>query len=522
MTTNQLSRRRFLQGMGLAATSVVLAACAPPAAPQSTSSSGAPAAETPEIWLALTNPCPAGGNPDITNGVQQYVLDQTGILVNTNILPPGGAATEKLNLMLASGSQALDLFTGNWPDFKGITLPLDELLEQHGTDILAGHSDLDWKMMKDFEGTTWGYPRLGLMGHTHFPFFRSDWLAEAGLNQPETWDEMEAAFTAMKANHPDAVIAGMGRTNTMMNTLGAFTEHGFSRWIDPADDMLKPAELQPGYEEWLAKMNEWYSNGWLLQEDYASPDYRAVLKTLNVGVWLGWYSRMTIWWDQIRRDAGYETEDYALSLRLTGPMGLSKTNNAGSNSAYMIPRKSKHPDAVIRYVNWSYEGRGEDVTNYLVTWWGVPGKDWEWVDKENKIARLITAQNTACEEKYSGDYNIALGLGPELWATAVKQELPDGSIEWNRHQQHIYTYTHQLDNGKLPVDYDVPYDRSLIRDNFAGEADFDRVMEEESIKFITGARPMSEWGDFQAQLEQAGLDKWSEQYTQQYRLYHPA
>ena len=158
--------------------------------------------------------------------------------------------------MLASGTQPLDLFVGNWPDFKGVTLPLDDLLEVDGADILAGHSDLDWRMMKDFEGTTWGYPRLGLMGHTHFPFFRSDWLAEAGLDVPDSWDGMEHAFEAMRENHSEAVIVAMGRNHLMYNTLGAFTEHGLSRWIDPADNMLKPAELQEGYQDWLAKMNE--------------------------------------------------------------------------------------------------------------------------------------------------------------------------------------------------------------------------------------------------------------------------
>ena len=128
--------------------------------------------ETPEIWFAFSNPCPGGGDPERTNAVRDLIFEETGVLVNSSILPPGSAATEKLNLLLASGTQPLDLFVGNWPDFKGVTLPLDDLLEVDGADILAGHSDLDWRMMKDFEGTTWGYPRLGLMGHTHFPFFR--------------------------------------------------------------------------------------------------------------------------------------------------------------------------------------------------------------------------------------------------------------------------------------------------------------------------------------------------------------
>jgi ABC-type glycerol-3-phosphate transport system substrate-binding protein len=519
VTSNQLTRRQMLQGMGVVATGAVLAACAPPVAPDAAGDGGA--METPEVWFAFTNPCPGGGDPERTNAVRDLIFEETGVMVNSNILPPGGAATEKLNLLLASGTQPLDLFVGNWPDFKGVTLPLDDLLEVDGADILAGHSDLDWRMMKDFEGTIWGYPRLGLMGHTHFPFFRSDWLAEAGLDLPDTWDGMEEAYLAMRGNNPEAIITTMGRRHLMYNTLGAFTDHGYSRWVDPADNMLKPPELQEGYPDWLAKMNQWWEDGWLQQESFANPDYRSMLKTLTIGLWLGWYSRITGWWSDIRRDAGYVEEDYVPSLKIVGPSGIAKTNNAGSNNAYMIGRKSKHPDAVIKYVDWIYSGGPDDVTNYLIASWGIPGEDWEWVDKTEKIARQFSAGSSVCEEKYSRDYQITLGLGPETWATAVKIEQDDGSIFWNRHWKHINTYWNQYDGGRMPVDFDVPYDRTAIRDSFPGEVDLERFLDEESIKFISGARPLSEWSSFVDDLNGAGLDRWSELYTEQYRLYHP-
>ncbi len=520
MTRQKLNRRQLLQGMGLAATGAALAACVPAGAPAAMGEDGE--MEPPDIWVATSTPCPGGGNPERTAAVRDHLLELTGVRVNAYLLPPGGARTEKLNLLIASGTEPLDVFEGAWPDFKGIVHPLDDLLEAGGQDILAGHSDLDWKMMKDFEGTTWGYPRLGLMGHTHFPYFRSDWLAEAGLDVPDTWDGMEDAYLAMRGNNPEAIITTMGRRHLMYNTLGAFTNHGYSRWIDPADNMLKPPELQEGYPDWLARMNQWWEDGWLQQESFANPDYRSMLKTLTIGLWLGWYSRITGWWSDIRRDAGYVEEDYVLSLKIVGPSGIAKTNNAGSNTAYMIARKSEHPEAVIKYVNWLYSGGPDDVTNYLIASWGIPGEDWEWVDQEAKIARQFSAASPVCEEKYSRDYQITLGLGPETWATAVQIEQEDGSYFWNRHWKHINTYWNQYDGGRMPVDFDVPYDRTSIRDQFPGEVDLERFIDEESIKFISGARPLSEWSDFVGDLQGAGLDRWSELYTQQFRLYHPA
>jgi hypothetical protein len=42
-----------------------------------------------------------------------------------------------------------------------------------------------------------------------------------------------------------------------------------------------------------------------------------------------------------------------------------------------------------------------------------------------------------------------------------------------------------------------------------------------TIKFITGVRPLSEWGDFIDTLYQAGLNDWMDAHTEQYLALHP-
>ena len=98
-TQSSPTRRQFLQGVGMVATGAVIAACAPPVAAPAGDGG---AMETPEIWFGTTNPCPGGGNPERTDAVRQLILEETGVLVNTNILPPGAAATEKFYIVMAS------------------------------------------------------------------------------------------------------------------------------------------------------------------------------------------------------------------------------------------------------------------------------------------------------------------------------------------------------------------------------------------------------------------------------------
>jgi ABC-type glycerol-3-phosphate transport system substrate-binding protein len=522
MPAPHLSRRILLKGLGLAATSLTLAACVSP--PPSPKSPEQPPAATPkiapptEIWVFLSQPaCPGGANADENEAVRRTILDATGVKVNTILTASTASAGEKLNLLLAAGSQQLDLFEGNWPDFKPALQPLDAVLKQFGPNILRMNAETTWKRMKDWDGVTWGYPRLGLMGMTHFPYFRTDWLAEAGLKLPETWAQLEAVIAAFKKRHPESVVAANGRLNLMMNTLGAFVETGCGNWRDGAGGQIKPVETHPGYRDWVVKMNEWWRQGWWQRETFANPDFRAMLKTLTIGVWLGWYSRITVWWEGIRQEAKYEKEDYDFSLALTGPQGLAKTNNPGGNEAYMIPRKSRAADAVIRYVDWVYQGLPDDPTHALIVLTGIEGQDWEWVDRRQRIWRSLVPATAQCENKYAGDYYQAKGMGTELSLSASVG--PDGQV--SRQGDHILKYAQRFDTGKMPFDYDVPYDTTLIMKQFPGLSDFNRVLEEESIKLITGVRPLTEWDTFQREIGAAGLKEWSQHHTEQYKRYHP-
>ena len=118
MSDRTLSRRRFLQGMGVAATGAVMAACAPPPAQQA-SGDMAETAETPEVWVFVVSGCATGGNAEKTKAVQDIILEESGVLVQNYLSAHGTASTEKLNLLIASGTQPLDLFEGSWPDFQG-------------------------------------------------------------------------------------------------------------------------------------------------------------------------------------------------------------------------------------------------------------------------------------------------------------------------------------------------------------------------------------------------------------------
>lgn len=528
--SHRVSRRRFLQGGMAALGALSLTACGgtptptatavpkpaattAPAAPPPTATLGA----APKIYRWYGQPlCGVdGSNPERLAAVQKLIKDQTNVEMHSINAPPAGQAyDEKLNLLLASKSEPIDVFEGDWSLFTDSIIPLDDLLQKHGQNILRMNPKESWATMKDSKGVTWGYPRLGVMGHTHMDWFRTDWLQEVGMQMPQTWDEMEATITAFRKAHPDSVVLTSSLGDLERCTLGAFTDYGVSNWVDPTDKMLKPPRLQPGYSDWVAKMADWWKKGWWQKETFANPDIRAILKTLNVGCYLGWYSRITIWWEQIRTEAKWTKEDYGFPKTIKGPKGLLRTNNAGSTSAYMITKKCKDPAAAIRVVDWIYSGLPTNPLNLYTSRHGIVGTDWNWADSAKTQCKVLIGD---CGKKYAADFYMAGGMGTEPYLKVVDA---NGNIE--RQTAHVIAYWNDYANGRMPIDADVAYDMVKIRSQFPGLVDFQRLMDEEVIKFITGQRPMTDWNNFLSQVKAAGLDQCSKAYTEQYRLYHPS
>ena len=114
---------------------------------------GAAAEELPEVWIwptmALTDP--NGSNPDKLAEMQQYIAERVGVMPNAYV-PPAKDGRTKLNLILGSANQRLDVFQGNWGDYKEVALPINDLLDQYGPNVKRAFSAEQWAGVTDSEG----------------------------------------------------------------------------------------------------------------------------------------------------------------------------------------------------------------------------------------------------------------------------------------------------------------------------------------------------------------------------------
>lgn len=462
----------------------------------------------PKIYIyqntGALNAKPEGSVPDKLEEMKKMYIDKLGI-EPIAIVPPQGAdaAKEKLNLLLGSKDE-VDTFQGKWDDYasKGAILPLNDLLDKYGQDIKNAWPKEAWEYMTDKDGKIWGIPRG--MPATHYPIWiRTDWLKKLNLEVPKTLDELEVVLKAFKEKDPDGngkddTIPMMTDLNGIKNAiLGGYTEHGNSNWLDPADGKIKPMELAPGFKDFVAKMADWYQKGYIYKESFAKFDPLELLKTNRVGTSSMWYSRITLLFPQIKPNLPADA-NYEMIRGITGPKGKIMTASPGNTDSIVITKKSKNPEAVMKFINDQYKDIPTNALN------AAYGTNWEFVGNSKFDVQLKNKDLT-----YAGEFWLSL-------ATPIETKFAFQDPIKKMHADYLNKELLKLEVAKSQFDATIMYDKKALTDNVPTLSDIERLRTEELTKFVTGARPIAEFDKFIDQLNKAGLDKWIAEYTKQY------
>ncbi len=429
--------------------------------------------------------------------VHQAILDATGVDVQV-IVPVTGTETERLNLLLGSNTQ-IDLFWGNWQTYKDIAMPLNDLLENYGQDILARIDDATWKVVTDSDGTIYGIPRNYNMT-PYATWIRTDWMEEQGLEWPTTIDEYTEVLRAMKVAYPDAwpLVTGPQLYRTLYCFLGGFVDGGYGNWLDESDGLLKPYYLADGYKDFLTWMNMLYTEGLMYPESFTvdTTTIREQLKQNKAASMATWYSSITLQTPYLQQN--YPDADYDWIKGFSGDAGLCETAYAAAANALIIPKTAKNAEAMMKVLNWTLA----DKTNFMIGDYGIEGVNWQWADEENGVFDVLSTD-------YIGEY--VMGEGP-----MDKTIMPNNAMQL-KHYEYIHNESWHIEYAKMPYDFGVLYDETAFVDNVPTYSDLLRLVEEESIHFIMGERDLSEYDDFIQELYDMGVEDYITELNAQYQ-----
>jgi ABC-type glycerol-3-phosphate transport system substrate-binding protein len=110
------------------------------------------------------------------------------------------------------GGEVVDIIINTWPAFRaelndaGLLRPIDEEWESYDWDSKLSDS---WRKLGMIDGETYGMTFT--YGDRSGIWYKTEHLAKAGIDTPETWDEFLASFDKLKAAGYDVPIAMPGK-----------------------------------------------------------------------------------------------------------------------------------------------------------------------------------------------------------------------------------------------------------------------------------------------------------------------
>lgn len=501
----------------------------------------ASAAEEPETLAPLSYPVSDGSTtltywyayppfvPNFLDDVSNKEIYQAiNKAVGVNIKVVGYSlvnANEQFQLMVASGDYT-DIIYSFGSNYSGsiegavedeIITNLAPYLEEYAPDYtnyiltdeevnLAVHTDA-------------GYvPAFASIGNENVSvnggqIIRTDFLDAVGKDMPTTYDELEDVLTAFKdeLNIPSPYWSNPAGYVVEM-TAGYGVYPGF--YVE--DGQVKYGFYEKGYFDYLTMMNRWYENG-LLYADFAAqqnqlqfPDSSLVTNN-QVGVWFNSLNEMTSYTPETATDPNFAITGMPILTKEKGETTHFCTafSRVSVNSGNFISTNCKDLELAMAWCNYWYTDKGTLLANY-----GIEGESYEMVDGKPQFTDLVTnnpdmafdiAISVYCEFNGGGYY--VLNEKTDSNYTEVQLQARKNWLE-NSDGANVYPSYAALNAEESAV-----YGAKI--------GDVDTYVEEMTLKYITGAEPLTDesFQTYQATLDGFGMQDCIRVYQSAYDRY---
>lgn len=471
-------------------------------------------------WFSLNG---AGGSLNYDAGmeaIQAKILEDTGINCKIHLISSDSFDTSMLAMKVAAGE--LDLISSNmsWNDWqtyiqKGILLPLDDLLNEYGSNIYEQIDSKLWDAYK-VNGTTYVIPVQAPCPFYCSTWVRMDLLEKYGFEVPNTVSELFDAISTVVANEPDLVGYTGGHISWYFNS-GALQYHP----VDAEGNMTHmnadgtamanyfPTSTgqcfwfdDPNMVEYLEKVAEWYASGTLDPEMFTTTfDHANSLINQGRVIAMGQGGAQ-------RRDENPEEKWVNLS-NLVNDFNGGATTWAYSYEVGMhigIVSTTKYAEEMVKVVDWLCASE----ENWLLSNYGVEGVDWNWEEREDGTTYI---QRTKTE-----DNNHTFSGGPGGIISNIRADFQDSISKGYENAEATYedskrymgapeTLTWYNDDAFISYQ---PIDSTVV-------ADLTTIADEMLTKIVTGEIGAAE-GVEQClkMLKSAGYDEWYENQNRQY------
>lgn len=440
--------------------------------------------------------------------VRKAIFEKTNIdieLVNT------GADTNKINLMIAAGEHfdmCYDSVYGAGLELprlvkEGVLRPLDDLLQANAPDALTKIDPRTWKYVQ-YEGKTYGFP--GEQPKNQFALlYRKDWLDADGLKVPATIEEWEIVAKDFKEKHNDPGYTVLGAYYLEQGFLGSFVPTGAGNFLD-TDGKIKIYYMHKNFKDYLAKMQDWYTKGYINKEFATMKTDQAMnlLNTAKVGLSLSWADpaglaeqaknvdpKAEYFWGP-PLDNGTEKGVYTYTSQIYDWVGV--TNDC------------KNPDIALKYLNWSCT----TTEGFELSMMGEEGTDWILNKRDGDRVYVNINDKLSKENVYPGGFLNGMLNGPWVDTLYINYFLGTSSN----------TYASDTNNYEIAVNPDsgLLFDTNTMSRSKDNAPEIAVKMEEARYQIIMGQKPVEYWDEMLKKYEE-GINNIVEDMTDQYNAW---
>lgn len=461
----------------------------------------------------------------------QEIMKETGVKVDFQSPAAGTDANEQFNLLIASGKLP-DIISWHWDALPGgiskyiqsdTIIKLNDLLQDNGKNYTAAldkypeikkEATLDDGIIPAFYRLDPDQRRLAYAGFG----LRGDWLKKLNLTAPATMDDWHKVLTAFKTQDPNGNgkadeipwVQTKGPGPTYVNFASAYgILDGMYKDLDTGKVKFGP--IDPGYKDFITTMAQWYKEG-LIDPDFATSDANAfnakIQNSIGGATYFGGIGGAV---GGNITTARAQTPDFTL-VGVNNPKGSdgkshSSTGNIVSNvsGGCAITSSCKYPAAAAKFLDYYYSEKGQ-----LLTSWGIEGESYTSVNGKNTFTDAImhdpngkAPQAAASHYCFATVASASRVMEYEPWAqlTLIMPEQKQCSDTWSKDDAALLI-------PPLQFTTDESSQLSDIMNNV------NTYQQEEELKFILGAEPLSNLDSFVEKLKNMDVEQAVKIYQQ--------
>ncbi|WP_145946114.1 extracellular solute-binding protein [Paenibacillus sp. Y412MC10] len=457
------------------------------------------------------------------------ITKRTGVTLQPTIVPMSDYS-QKRSLLISSGDAPLVIpktYPGEEASFvsSGAILPVSDYI-----DMMPNFKDKieKWGMEKELDGLRQEDGKYYVLPGLHeevWPDYtllvRTDIFEKNNIPIPATWDELYTALKKLKEIYPDSIpFSDRFQFNSTLNIaatgFGTKAGWGFGNGLTyKADkDEFVYTSTTPEYKNMLTYFNKLVSEGLLDKESFTQTDDQATQKFVSGKSFVinGNSQTVVLHRTDMNKSLGEGKFSIAKITVPGGPAGQLMSGSRLENGVMILAKAKENPNfkAILQFIDWLYySDEGEEFAK-----WGVEGVTYT---KENGVRKLVDDINyNGLNPKGTKDLRIDYGFSGGVFAYGGTTELLQSmfSDEEKKFQEDM-----KKTKTVVPAEPPIPYSVEDREQATLLSTPLKDYSDQNTLKFILGERPLSQFDAFVNELKGQGLDNYVKLANKTYKAY---